>query len=206
MNEQTPHGKSEVVGRAVCVDGHDIDTDRIIPARFLKCVTFDALGPQLFFDERFDAEGASLDHPIDAPEHAGATIMVCGKNFGCGSSREHAPQAIWRWGFRALVGGSFAEIFFANSLAIGLPCVCLTDADLAALTALVTADPAAEVNVGVDGTVRCGTATFQGRIPDAARDAFLEGRWDPLDELREGMEATATVAAGLPYVDWTTAG
>ena len=126
----TLHPITKITGKVVPVPGANMDTDRIIPARFLKCVTFDELAGKMFYDERFNADGSSKGHPIDDPQHVGASILIGGENFGCGSSREHAPQAIKRSGIRAVVAESFAEIFFGNSSGIGLPCVCANAADL----------------------------------------------------------------------------
>lgn len=190
-----------VVGRAVAIPGDDIDTDRIIPARFLRCVTFDDLAEGLFRDERVDDDGRAVGHPLDRPEHADASVMVSGRNFGCGSSREHAPQSIARAGFRAVIAGSFAEIFFGNATTLGLVCVALDDDALAALTAALKATPGAELTIDVErASVRLGDTTFQGRIPDTARHALLAGRYDPLAELLAGDDAIAAVAASLPYV------
>ena len=128
-----------VAGRAVVVSGDDIDTDRIIPARFLKCVTFDGLGAQAFADDRSERKG---HHPFDLPHFQGASILVVNRNFGCGSSREHAPQALMRWGIRAVVGESFAEIFYGNCLALGIPCFTASHGQVLALQAAIEADPA----------------------------------------------------------------
>src|SRR5262245_26406704 len=151
----------QVTGRAVHVPGEDIDTDRIIPARFLKCVTFDGLGEHLFRDVRFREDGTPTGHPLDDPRFAGATILVAGRNFGCGSSREHAPQSIVKWGFRAIVAESFAEIFFGNSVALGMPCVSLARPELDKLAALVEKKPETEVSVDLArGVVTAGDQSF----------------------------------------------
>jgi len=128
---------TKILGRAVPVPGADVDTDRIIPARFLKCVTFDDLAEGMFYDERFESDGTSKQHPIDQEVYKGATVLVVGPNFGCGSSREHAPQSIKRFGFEAIVGVSYAEIFFGNSTNLGMPCVSMTEADNEKLTEMV---------------------------------------------------------------------
>ncbi|NWK56183.1 3-isopropylmalate dehydratase small subunit [Verrucomicrobiaceae bacterium N1E253] len=192
---------SQVSGTAVFVPGADIDTDRIIPARFLKCVTFDDLAEGMFYDIRFDAEGNSLNHPIDDPRFAGATIMLAGPNFGCGSSREHAPQSIYRCGFRAVIAESFAEIFFGNSTGIGMPCVCATKENIESLSAAIELEPKTEVNIDLEAMqVQYGEQSFDITMPDSAREALLSARWDPIQELldhREGIEAKADA---LPYV------
>ena len=118
---------SQVSGSAVYVPGDDIDTDRIIPARFMKCVTFDGLGEYLFYDMKFHEDGTKKDHPLNDPSYSDSSIMLTGANFGCGSSREHAPQSLYRAGFRAIIAGNFAEIFFGNSINLGMPCVSVTD-------------------------------------------------------------------------------
>ncbi|MGC4073175.1 MAG: 3-isopropylmalate dehydratase small subunit [Nibricoccus sp.] len=132
---------TQVTGRGVHVPGNDIDTDRIIPARFMKCVTFDGLGEFAFFDVRHSPQGDKIDHPIDRPQHKGATILLSGANFGCGSSREHAPQAISKAGFKAIIAENFAEIFFGNSTTLGMPCVSATREDIAKIAAFVNANP-----------------------------------------------------------------
>src|SRR5438309_230832 len=136
---------SQISGTAVVVPGHDIDTDRIIPARFMKCVTFDGLGAYLFYDVRFDKNGASKNHPLDKPEHKGATILFSGRNFGCGSSREHAPQALQKFGIRAVVAESFAEIFAGNCTTLGIPCIMLGEGDLARFAEIVQRTPQTKI-------------------------------------------------------------
>lgn len=192
---------SHVHGTAVPVPGADIDTDRIIPARFLKCVTFDDLAEGMFYDVRFDRDGNSLGHPVDDPRFAGASIMLVGPNFGCGSSREHAPQSIYRCGFRAIIGVSFAEIFFGNSTGIGMPCVCATETDLKALSAAVTADPELGINLDLETmTVSYGEKTISVTMPESAREALLSARWDPIQELLDNSSGIEACAEALPYV------
>lgn len=191
---------TEVRGTAVAVPGDDIDTDRIIPARFLKCVTFDALGPQLFHDERYHEDGTPKEHPLNAPGADEAKILITGDNFGCGSSREHAPQSIHKAGFRAVIAQSFAEIFFGNALTLGMPCVTMSPEDLGALRTLVTHEPDTEVTVDVrDRTVRAGERVFPAHLPDGARGALMEGRWDPLADLLAAKDDAAALAARLGY-------
>jgi len=187
-----------VAGTACVLRGDDIDTDRIIPARYLRCVTFDGLGAHAFEDDRKQAKG---DHPLDVKRFAGASILVVGRNFGCGSSREHAPQALMRRGFRAFVGASFAEIFFGNCTALGLPCVTLAPADLARLMDAVELDPAQEVVVDLAArSVLCRAGTFAAGIPDGARGALLEGSWNATSVLLEAGDAIESTARRLPYV------
>lgn len=190
-----------VRGTAVVIPGDDIDTDRIIPARFLKCVTFDALGPQLFYDERFDEDGSAKGHPLDAPGAENATILVSGFNFGSGSSREHAPQSIHKAGFRGLIAGSFAEIFFGNATTLGMPCVTVSGEDLAALQSLLGDEPGLEVEIDVTTReVRAGGRVFATEIPDGAQGALIEGRWDPLADLLEGADDASRLAHDLGYL------
>ncbi len=195
---------TQVTGTAVVVAGDDIDTDRIVPARFLRCVTFDGLGDTLFFDERFDASGASKGHALDAPSAKGAKIMVCGRNFGCGSSREHAPQAIVRAGYQVVIAESFAEIFAANSLALGLVCATVQSHEGAALTAAIALKPDLEVTVDLQAMrISFGDVYIPFTMPSDARTALLEGRWDPLTELLAASAATANLLPNLPYLGWS---
>jgi 3-isopropylmalate/(R)-2-methylmalate dehydratase small subunit len=191
---------TQVTGRAVCVPGDDIDTDRIIPARFMRCVTFNGLGEFLFYDVRFGPNKESKNHPLDRPEHQGATIVVSGENFGCGSSREHAPQALRKFGIRAVIAGGFAEIFFGNSTTLGMPCVSVAKSDREKIAAAIQADPKLEVTIDVAALkVRFGTQEVPCAIRDAARKALIDGQWDPIGQLLEGKEAVAKLAAALPY-------
>jgi len=192
---------TSVTGRAVNVPGNDIDTDRIIPARFMKCVTFDGLGEFVFFDVRHDPQGKKIDHPIDRPEHKGATILLSGANFGCGSSREHAPQAIAKAGFKALIAENFAEIFFGNSTTLGMPCVTASREDIAKIAAAVEKDPQTEVTIDLEKL----EARFAGQSVkiaqrESARDALVNGRWDAIGELIDGLPDVRKTAAALPYM------
>ena len=181
---------TQVSGTAVHVTGSDIDTDRIIPARFMKCVTFDGLGEFAFYDVRFDKDGKPTGHPLDDPRFKGASILLSGTNFGCGSSREHAPQALYRFGFRAVIAQSFAEIFFGNCTTLGIPCVIATADDIAKLAAAVEADPKLEVTVDVTNRkVVYGGASFSVTLASTAHDALTSGKWDPIAELLEAKDA-----------------
>jgi 3-isopropylmalate/(R)-2-methylmalate dehydratase small subunit len=192
---------TSLTGRGVFVAGNDIDTDRIIPARFMKCVTFDGLGEFLFFDVRKNPDGTDKPHVLNEPRFRGASILFSGANFGCGSSREHAPQAIHKYGFRAVVAESFAEIFFGNCTTLGIPCLTASREDIAQLAAAIEANPAAEIVVDVTGQeIRCGALKVKGTIRPAAHDALINGRWDPIAELLEGASAVKTAAARLPYI------
>ena len=191
---------TQVSGTAAYVPGNDIDTDRIIPARFMKCVTFDDLGQYLFYDVRKNEDGSDKEHPLNDPKHAGAKILISNANFGCGSSREHAPQAIYRFGFRGVIAESFAEIFFGNCVTLGIPCVTAAAEDTRALGAAVGADPSAEVNIDVDALrVTCGDLSFPVHMPDSARDALLSAKWDPIAELMDGANDVAERVSALGY-------
>ena len=190
-----------VTGKAVSVPGSDIDTDRIIPARFMKCVTFDGLGEYLFYDVRHHEDGTPKTHPLNDPKHAGASILLSGVNFGCGSSREHAPQALHKAGFRAVIAQSFAEIFFGNCATLGMPCAAATAEDIEKLAAAVEANPDLEVTIDVEkNRVFFGDDNFTVNIPDSAREAFLAGQWDPIGELLEGEANVANTAGALAYM------
>lgn len=190
---------TRVSGKAVPVPGPDMDTDRIIPSRFLKCITFDELAGVMFWDERFDADNVSKGHPIDRPAHAGATIILGGENFGCGSSREHAPQTLKRSGIAAVVAESFAEIFFGNSTGIGLICVCASHADLAEAMRLTEERPDTEWTVDLASMrLCCAEASFAVSMPEEAREALTQGRWDAVAELMNAPEAVEALAASLP--------
>lgn len=192
---------TSVRGRAVHVPGDDIDTDRIIPARFMKCVTFDGLGEYLFNDVRRQEDGSLKQHNLNDPRFANATIIISGNNFGCGSSREHAPQAIYHAGFRAVIAEGFAEIFFGNSTQLGIPCISVDHADRLKLAAAVEADPDIEVVVDVERQeVRYGSEAIPGSIRASARSGLLDGRWDPLADLLAGAEQVEAVAGALPYM------
>lgn len=192
---------TRVSGTAVHVPGADIDTDRIIPARFLKCVTFDDLAEGLFYDVRFDSEGNSTNHPLDDPRFAGASIMLAGPNFGCGSSREHAPQSIYRSGFRAVIAQSFAEIFFGNSTGLGMPCVCASREDIEKLVSAVEQDPSTVVEIDLNAMeVSYGENSFTVTMPESAREALISARWDPIQGLLENNDLIEARAKALPYV------
>jgi 3-isopropylmalate/(R)-2-methylmalate dehydratase small subunit len=190
-------------GRAVALRGNDIDTDRIIPARYLRTVVFDGLGEHAFEDDRAQLRSSGQLHPFDDPKYVGAEILVVNKNFGCGSSREHAPQAIKRWGkgIKALLGESFAEIFFGNCVSLGIPCAILAGPDMEALMAAVEANPSAQVLVDLERKlVVIGTVSLTLQMADGVRRQFLEGRWDTTAELLANRDSIAATAAKLPYL------
>ena len=193
----------QVVGAAVPVPGDDIDTDRIIPARFMKCVTFDGLGEFAFYDVRFDpVSGEKTDHPLNDERFKDASILVAGINFGCGSSREHAPQSLTKYGFTGIVAESFAEIFYGNSTTLGLPCVSAPKADIDALKAATAADATLEVKIDIEAmTVTAGDISFPVEMPAPARHALLSGKYDPIAELIGNKDKIEATAANLVYVE-----
>ena len=192
---------SQLAGTGVYIPGDDVDTDRIIPARYMKCVTFDGLGEYAFYDERFDADGQPKPHPVNDPKYAGASILLAGRHFGCGSSREHAPQALYRHGFRAIIAESFAEIFFGNSITLGMPCLVMDGRDIRALAALIDEAPQTEINIDIPGgQVSMADISFPAKLPDHAKEALVDGKWDAIADLLEGLPSVQTTAAKLPYM------
>ena len=191
---------SAVRGRAVVIAGDDIDTDRIIPARFLKCVTFDGLGEQVFADDRAELSG---EHPFDRAELQGASVLVVNRNFGCGSSREHAPQALMRWGIRAVVGESFAEIFYGNCLALGIPCFTASHASVVSLQEQLIADPYQELSLSL------ATASLEApqgqlwqlELQAGPQQMLASGQWDATSQLLANDGELARTAALLPYIN-----
>ena len=193
---------TQVSGTAVPIPGADIDTDRIIPARFMKCVTFDGLGEYAFYDVRFDPEsGEKTDHPLNDERFNDASILVAGINFGCGSSREHAPQSLTKYGFSAIIAESFAEIFYGNSTTLGLPCVSSTRENIDIIKAACAEDPTLEVSIDLEAmTVTAGDLSFPVDMPASARQALLAGKYDPIKELLDNNDKIEATAASLSYV------
>jgi 3-isopropylmalate/(R)-2-methylmalate dehydratase small subunit len=189
--------RREIVGRGIPLPGNDIDTDRIIPARFLKAVTFEGLGEHAFEDARKQ----DPEHPFNQKAYEGASVLVVGLNFGCGSSREHAPESLRRWGIRAIVGGSFAEIFFGNCTALGMPCLTASMEDIAWLLRAIGREPQRPVAVNVERQeVRFGDRVISVRIPDGTRSQLTSGAWSATSVLLEAGEAIEATARRLPYV------
>lgn len=189
----------QVVGTGLPLVGNDIDTDRIIPARFLRAVTFDGLGEQVFADDRKQL----ADHPFNQARYQNAEVLVVNRNFGCGSSREHAPQAISRWGIKALIGESFAEIFFGNCVAMGVPCVTATAEAVSALQSAITQDPTLTLSLDLESmTAEAGDFSCAVQIGEGPRQMFLNGTWDACGQLVAQSEAIAKTANQLPYVNW----
>jgi 3-isopropylmalate/(R)-2-methylmalate dehydratase small subunit len=189
-----------VSGRGIPLVGNDIDTDRIIPARFLRCVTFDGLGEQAFADDRTQTKG---EHSFDQPQYQGANILVVNGNFGCGSSREHAPQALAKWGIQAIVGESFAEIFFGNCVAIGIPCVTASGETIQQLQTLLKDNPQVRTTVDLEAMqVRCGDFQASVSIGDGPRQMLTTGTWDTCGQLTAQVDQIRATAAKLPYLNW----
>ncbi|AFK19274.1 3-isopropylmalate dehydratase small subunit [Haloferax mediterranei ATCC 33500] len=201
MTEEIPE-VNYVSGSGVPIRGNDIDTDQIIPARFMKVVTFDGLGEFAFFDKRYDENDDTKDHPMNEPHFQDASVMVVNANFGCGSSREHAPQALMRWGIDAIVGESFAEIFAGNCLALGIPTVTADHETIVELQEWVDENPDEDIDVDVEAeTVTYGDTTVEATVDDAQRKALTEGVWDTTALMKSNADAVAEKAAALPYVD-----
>jgi 3-isopropylmalate/(R)-2-methylmalate dehydratase small subunit len=193
---------NQIEGKAVPVEGNDIDTDRIIPARYLKEITFTNMGKYPFFDERFDAEGKAKGHPFDLPQFQGANILLVNQNFGCGSSREHAPQALMRWGIRAIIGESFAEIFAGNCTMLGIPTATVSQADMQKLQTMVKTKPNTQFKVDLDKKVlfSAGKEHLKFEIHESKRNALVNGTWDSTSLLLGNAAKTTAIAQKLPYV------
>jgi 3-isopropylmalate/(R)-2-methylmalate dehydratase small subunit len=193
----TDFKRTRVAGRGLPLPGNDIDTDRIIPARYLKEVTFETMGEHAFED----AKKQNPEHPFNSPVYNGASVLVVGQNFGCGSSREHAPQALMRWGIGAIVGGSFGEIFFGNCVILGIPCMVVSQADLEWLQKAIGRDPQKSVTVDVEKQeVRFGDRVIKATMPDGPRNQLVGGTWDSTAVLLEAGAAIEATAKKLPYV------
>lgn len=192
----------QVSGKAVPVRGNDIDTDRIIPARYLKESTFARMGEYPFYDERFDSAGRPKSHPFNDPKYKGASILFVNKNFGCGSSREHAPQALFRFGIKAIVGESFAAIFAGNCVMMGIPAVTVTSVEMEELIKTVESNPQVTFTLDLEAkTLFYEMARFLSiDIPESSRKALLGGFWDSTSMLRANLGKVRRVAASLPYM------
>ncbi|MBD2385365.1 3-isopropylmalate dehydratase small subunit [Cylindrospermum sp. FACHB-282] len=189
-----------VSGRGVPLIGNDIDTDRIIPARYLKAVTFDGLGEGVFIDDRKALNG---EHAFDQPQYQGAKILIVNRNFGCGSSREHAPQALAKWGIQSVIGESFAEIFFGNCVAMGIPCVTSEAAIVKQLQDLVAANPQAPTTIDLEKLqVQIGDYTAPVAIGEGTRSTFISGTWDACGQLVANADQVKAIATKLPYIGW----
>ncbi len=192
---------TQITGTAIPMRGNDIDTDRIIPARYLKESTFSRMGEFPFYDERFDAAGKPKPHPFNDPKYKGASILFVNKNFGCGSSREHAPQALFRFGIQAIVGESFAAIFAGNCVMMGIPTVTVTSTEMKELMNMADSNPQAVFTLDLEAKkLLCGETCFTFDIPESSRKALLDGSWDSTSMLRANLDKARKVAARLPYI------
>ena len=193
----TEYARHRIAGRGIPLPGNDIDTDRIIPARFLKEVTFASMGEHVFEDARKQ----NPEHPFNSPAYQGASVLVVGQNFGCGSSREHAPQALMRWGIRAIVGGSFGEIFFGNCVMLGIPCLVASQADIEWLQKAISLNPQIPVAVDVEKQeVHFSDRVIKATVPDGPRNQLVAGTWDSTAVLLDAGAAIEATAGKLPYV------
>jgi len=193
--------RNKVSGKGIPVAGNDIDTDRIIPARFMKCVTFDGLGQFAFYDARFEEDGSEKDHPFNDPKFKEGSILIANKNFGCGSSREHAPQALQKYGITGIIGESFAEIFNGNCTAMGIPAVTLTQKDIQSLMALVRENPQTQIEINLDSSqVIAGEKSYHLSLHESYKNALKEGKWDTTSLLLANKKEITTTAASLPYL------
>jgi len=191
----------KITGTALPMRGNEIDTDRIIPARYLKEVTFARMGDYPFFDERYSSDGKKKDHPFNDPEYSGASVLFVNKNFGCGSSREHAPQALNRFGIKVIVGESFAAIFTGNCTMMGLPTVTVSEKDIQQLIKSVEENPKTEYSIDLESkTLTYGKITVAIDLPDTSRTALMEGSWDSTALLRANLAQVKQTAAKLPYI------
>jgi 3-isopropylmalate/(R)-2-methylmalate dehydratase small subunit len=189
---------TSVSGRGLPLRGDDLDTDRIMPARFLRAITFEGLENHLFEDDR----AADPSHAFNNPRYRGATILIVNRNFGCGSSREHAPQGLARYGIRAIVGESYSEIFLGNSAVLGIPCFTADPSSVEALLSLIERAPETAIDAQVDtGIVSAGDLRVRATLPQALRDAFVTGQWNPTAMLLENFDQVRAVAGRLPYME-----
>ncbi len=199
-NQNFPFGPIDnLEGRAIALRGDDIDTDRIIPARFLKCINFESLGDNVFSDDRLELNG---EHPFDKPKSKGASLLIVNDNFGCGSSREHAPQALMRWGIRAIVGQSFAEIFYGNCLSLGIPCVKLANSEINDIQSLV--ERKSNLNWTMSLTKKSLSSEnnfYRIEVEKGSLEMLIKGSWDGTAELIANEKAFAATQARLPYLN-----
>ena len=192
----------QITGSAVPVQGNDIDTDQIIPARFMKVVTFEGLGEYAFYDLRFDPSGAAKPHPFSDDRYRGASVLLVNSNFGCGSSREHAPQALMRWGIKVVIGESFAEIFAGNCTAMGVPAVTVAPEVVRELVATVEADPTTQIIVDLPRSrIGVGATGYDFQMPPAYRSALIAGSWDSTSVLLSNLDGIDATVKRLPYLN-----
>ena len=200
MKQEFPQGEiKSIQGRSFTIRGDDIDTDRIIPARFLKCVSFSALGEQVFADDRKELKG---NHPFDLEHNKGANILIVNDNFGCGSSREHAPQALMRWGIRLIIGESFAEIFFGNCLALGIPCMTASKQEINKLQNLINENSNQIWNFNLQGlSISNQKENFKLKLDEGAYEMLYSGKWDATSQLLNAEKKINNTVKNLPYLN-----
>ena len=199
--DQNELKRTSLQGRGICVQGNDIDTDTIIPARYMTCVTFDGLEDYAFYDERFDQKGSPRDHAFNDEQYRGASILIVNRNFGCGSSREHAPQALMRFGIRAVVGESFAEIFEGNCVALGIPVVTADQRKISDLMQWVITNPQTAIHLALtDKTLDYDSVSLQIDIPESSRLALIGGTWDSLSQLLANRAIIEKASARIPHI------
>ncbi len=199
MDPNFPKGEiSEIKGKFFLLEGNDIDTDRIIPARFLKCVTFDDLGESVFADDRKASKGS---HPFDNEINQNCNVLIVENNFGCGSSREHAPQALLRWGIRAIIGKSFAEIFYSNCLAIGIPCFTISDLEIQSLKDMLKFNKVLNIQINlIEETININNQKIKCFIKKSSKEMFITGRWDATSLLMSNSDKIDETISKLPYI------
>ena len=201
VSEKTNPAVNSITGRGIPVRGNDIDTDQIIPARYMKVVTFEGLGQYAFYDVRFNEDGSEKPHPFNESRYQGAAILLVNRNFGCGSSREHAPQALQKAGIQAVVGESFAEIFAGNCTAMGVPAVTLSSEEMLKLIEIVEQDPTTEITVDLrSNTLTAARQSFAFSLPPAYRNSLIAGTWDSTSVLLDNLEQIHQTAGRLPYI------
>lgn len=201
MSEQRISYKT-LSGTGIPVGGSDIDTDRIIPARFMKCVTFEGLGAYAFYDVRFNEDGSKKDHPFNAEKYTGGSVLVVNRNFGCGSSREHAPQALQKFGIKAIIGESFAEIFAGNCTAMGIPAMTVSAKDAEEIQGIISRKPSASITLDLEAQcIRLENKVYQAKMPDAYRLSLVQGTWDSTGVMLENKSKIELTAQKLPYVN-----
>lgn len=193
---------TKITGKGVYVPGDDMDTDRIIPARFMKCITFDGLGEYLFYDVRKNEDGSDKEHPLNDKRFSEASILLTGTNFGCGSSREHAPQSLYRYGFRAIIAISYAEIFYGNSIKLGMPCFTASREKISKIATTIENNPDVEINIDVENAqLSYGNEIVELEINKESGKSLADGKWDPIAELLESMDDIDRTANKLIYVN-----
>ena len=192
-----------VTGTGISLQGDEIDTDRIIPARFLKNISFSGIEKNIFCDERQQLEGEGKLHPFDQKHFQEANILITNKNFGCGSSREHAPQALHRWGIKVILAEGFSEIFLANCIAIGMPCIILMQEEIKQIQEIVEEEPSIHLSISLaEKKLKVAEQVFQFQFDESIQKFFLEGTWDSTTTLLENKKNIYKIVKKIPYMEW----